>query len=205
MKSITHLLTVLRDQRTDKVKFVAYADRLMSVLCEEGFSYVTPCVSSVDVSTPTGLTVTGAAVNTSNVVAVSIIRAGDSLLGNLLRICPDVSVGKILIQRDEETALPKLFYSKLPSLKNKCVVLVDPMLATAGSANEAIRVLLANGAEEGNIYFLNVICCPEGIANLHAAYPNVTIVSAAMDSGLNERAFIVPGLGDYGDRYYGTA
>jgi uracil phosphoribosyltransferase len=79
------------------------------------------------------------------------------------------------------------------------------MLATGGSANEAIRVLLANGAQEENIYFFNVVCCPEGIANLHAAFPNVTVVSTEMDQGLNERSYIVPGLGDYGDRYYGTA
>jgi uracil phosphoribosyltransferase len=166
---------------------------------------VAACASSADVNTPTGQTVTGVEVNTSNVVAISIIRAGDSLLDNLLRICPDISAGKILIQRDEETALPKLFYSKLPSLVNKCVILVDPMLATGGSANEAIRVLLANGAQEENIYFFNVVCCPEGIANLHAAFPNVTVVSTEMDQGLNERSYIVPGLGDYGDRYYGTA
>jgi uracil phosphoribosyltransferase len=205
MKCIPHLLTALRDHRSDKVKFVAFADRLMSILCEEGLSYVAACASSADVNTPTGQTVTGVEVNTSNVVAISIIRAGDSLLDNLLRICPDISAGKILIQRDEETALPKLFYSKLPSLVNKCVILVDPMLATGGSANEAIRVLLANGAQEENIYFFNVVCCPEGIANLHAAFPNVTVVSTEMDQGLNERSYIVPGLGDYGDRYYGTA
>lgn len=157
-----------------------------------------------DIQTPTGASVSGVTVDTSNVVAVSIIRAGDSLLDNFLQICPDASVGKILIQRDEETTKPKLFYSKMPSVVGKCVVLVDPMLATGGSANEAIRILLENGASEDNIYFFNVICCPEGVANLHATYPKVTIISAAMDAGLNERAFIVPGLGDYGDRYFGT-
>ncbi len=147
----------------------------------------------------------GVVVDTSNIVAVSIIRAGDSLLGNFLRLCPHAAVGKVLIQRDEETAKPKLFYSKMPNLRDKCVILVDPMLATGGSANEAIRILIESGADEEKIYFFNVISCPEGIANMHAQYPKVTIISAEMDAGLNERAFIVPGLGDYGDRYFGTA
>lgn len=181
-----------------------YLHRFFQHCSEEGLSYVSSCIRHPEITTPTGAVVTGTEIDTSNVVAVSIIRAGDSLLGNFLRICPHAAVGKVLIQRDEETAKPKLFYSKIPNLRGKCVVLVDPMLATGGSANEAIRILIENGADEENIYFFNVICCPEGIANMHAVYPRVTIISTEMDAGLNERAFIVPGLGDYGDRYFGT-
>lgn len=104
-------------------------------------------------------------------MAVSIIRAGDSMLDVFMDVAPEASVGKILIQRDEETAQPVLFYSKLPPLAGKNVVLIDPMLATGGSARCAIEVLIKAGAEEGRITFLNVLCCPEGIRHLTAAFP----------------------------------
>lgn len=150
------------------------------------------------------MTVPGVELDVSSIVAISIIRAGDSMLDCFLRIVPEASVGKILIQRDEETAKPVFLYSKLPDLTNKTVILLDPMLATGGSANEAIRLLLTRGAVEENIAFFSVVSCPEGIANVSLKYPNVKLITAEVDSGLNERSYIVPGLGDYGDRYFGT-
>lgn len=137
--------------------------------------------------TPTGSTFDGESIDTEGIVAISIIRAGDSLLDCFTRIAPAATVGKILIQRDEETRLPVLFYSKLPPLQSKKVVILDPMLATGGSAKAAIQVVLDNGCKEEDIIFLNVVCCPEGIVNLLATYPAIRIVTGDIDAGLNDK------------------
>merc|ERR1711957_357982 len=107
--------------------------------------------------------------------------------------------------RDEATALPKLFYSKLPdNIKAQTVLLLDPMLATGGSAIAAIDVLVKAGVPAENIFFFNLLCCPEGARAMFKAYPQVRIVSACLDSHLDSRKYIIPGLGDFGDRYFGT-
>jgi uracil phosphoribosyltransferase len=170
---------------------------------EEGLSYVDP--QPIQITTPTGNVVQGEVVDASGIVAVSIIRAGDSLLDCFMKIAPEAAVGKILIQRDEETKQPVLFYSKLPVLVGKSVVLLDPMLATGGSAKAAIEVLLDKGAEESRITFITVVSCPEGLKAILAAYPKIKIVTGEIDAGLDAKAYIVPGLGDYGDRFYGTS
>lgn len=179
--------------------------------------------------TPTGSTFDGEAIDTDSIVAISIIRAGDSLLDCFTKIAPAAQIGKILIQRDEETRQPVLFYSKLPPLASKQVVLLDPMLATGGSAKAAIQVALDNGAKEENIIMFCVVCSPEGITKLLNDFPALRIIAGEIDAGLNDKvhyilsflfiwfffvnmycfplylqAYIVPGLGDYGDRFYGT-
>mmetsp|Transcript_18330 Transcript_18330/g.30720 ORF Transcript_18330/g.30720 Transcript_18330/m.30720 type:complete len:123 (+) Transcript_18330:539-907(+) len=121
-----------------------------------------------------------------------------------MKIAPEAAVGKILIQRNEETKMPVLYYSKLPPLAGRNIVLLDPMLATGGSAIAAIKVLIEQGAEENRILFLNVVSSPEGVGAILTAYPQLRIVTGEIDAGLNEKAYIVPGLGDYGDRFYGT-
>jgi uracil phosphoribosyltransferase len=124
-------------------------------------------------------------------------------LASLRSVCKSVRIGKILIQRDEETALPKLIYVKLPKdISKRKILLLDPMLATGGSANRAIGVLLEHGVLEENIVFLNLIAAPEGIAAMQAAYPRVRIITTMVDSHLNEKKFIMPGIGDFGDRYF---
>jgi uracil phosphoribosyltransferase len=178
----------------------------MRVIGEEGLSYVNP--REVSVTTPVGPEHVFRVIESdaSPIVIVSIIRAGDSLLDVMMELIPESAVGKILIQRDEETAEPKLFYSKLPpSLVNKTILLVDPMLATGGSAVVAIQILLEKpGVEQKNIFFLNVVSCPEGLKKLQDAFPEITIVTGCIDGGLNEKSYIVPGLGDFGDRYFST-
>merc|ERR1719336_1149869 len=137
--------------------------------------------------------------------AVDIVRSGGILLEAVRRICPELKTAKILIQRDEETALPKLFYSKLPdNISDYQVILCDPMLATGGSALMAVQVLKDAGVAEEAILFLNVLSCPEGLKAMAEKAPGVRILTAVVDERLNEQKFIVPGLGDYGDRYYGT-
>ena len=121
---------------------------------------------------------------------------------------PAVRVGKILIQRDEEhpDKIAKLFYSKLPKeIKDLHVLLCDPMLATGGSAVKALQVLVDDyDCDPTKIIFANMICCPEGLKRLGEAYPMVKIVTACIDEKLNDQKFIVPGIGDYGDRFFNT-
>ena len=141
----------------------------------------------------------------SSLCAVSILRAADCMLGEVRVMMPSVAVGKILIQRDEETALPTLFYSKLPpDVAMRQVLLLDPMLATGGSAVKAIECLVEKGVRPENIIFVNIVCVREGIAAIHSKYPQVKIVTGAIDPILNSKSYIVPGLGDFGDRYFGT-
>ena len=138
----------------------------------------------------------------SKVVLVPVLRAGLSMLDIALELIPGASVGYVGMQRDESTAIAHSYYCKLPPLAGCHVLLLDPMLATGGSAAAAIDQLLAAGAV--HISLLCVVAAPEGIAKLKSAYPDLSIVTAALDRELNERSYILPGLGDFGDRLYGT-
>ena len=137
------------------------------------------------------------------VVFVPILRAGLGLLDGILPLVPEASVAHVGIKRDEATALPLPYYANLPDhLATADVFLLDPMLATGGSACEAARQLKAAGATR--ITMICVVSCPEGLSAMQRMHPEVPIVTAAIDHGLNERNYIVPGLGDAGDRYFGT-
>ena len=144
----------------------------------------------------------------TEICAVSIVRSGDALLEIVRDILPGCKVGKILIQRDEShpKKLPKLFYSKLPpNVQDMHVLLCDPMLATGGSAITALDVLVnGNKVDPTKIIFANMICAPQGLRALAGAYRDVKIVTAMVDKELNEEKYIVPGLGDYGDRFFNT-
>ncbi|RHY56557.1 hypothetical protein DYB34_007074 [Aphanomyces astaci] len=220
MKSLKSLHLMLRDRRTPHAQFKHFADRLMRILAEE--SLASCAMEYATVWTPTGAEYSGM-VPTNNVCAVSIIRAGDALLDAVLHCVPSIAVGtslarhlflayhiegKILIQRNENTIekSPILFYSKLPPriAGYGRVLLVDPMLATGGSAKLAIQTLINAGVEEQNIVFANVVACPHGIHAVFEEFPHIKIVTSALDPDLNEYKYIVPGLGDYGDRYYNT-
>jgi len=197
------LHTTFRDRHCPRQTFVTTSDRLVQLLIEEAFGLLPP--TPITVETPCG-PYEGVALATENeLCAVSILRAADCMLGVMRSIMPGIPVGKILIQRDEATALPQLMYSKLPpNLAQRHVLLFDPMLATGGSAIAAIRVLIEQGALENQILFINIVCCQEGVTAIQAAYPLVWIVTSAIDPVLNDKKYIVPGLGDFGDRYFGT-
>lgn len=204
-RAITMLFTILRNKSTTQRDYVNASDRLMTILAEEGLARL-PCVVEATITTPCGSYTGLSAPPTHQICCVDIIRSGGILLEAVRKVAPDSKTAKILIQRDEETAPPKLFYSKLPSdIKDLHVVLCDPMLATGGSAMMAIQVLKDAGVKEENILFINVLSCPEGLKKLAEDAPGVTVLTAAVDSGLNEAKLIVPGLGDFGDRYYGTS
>lgn len=139
---------------------------------------------------------------------MSIVRSGDALVESFRECLPGVSVGKILIQRNEESKEKEAeyFYSKVPpKIADMDVVLCDPMLATGGSAKAAIEVLVQKyNVSTKRIIFANMISCPEGLKAMEEAYPEVKIVTACVDDCLNDQKYIVPGIGDYGDRFFNT-
>lgn len=196
------IATVIRDVTTPTEQFVFYADRLNRILIEEALEFLP--YSRKEVRTPTHATYDGIGF-CQKLCGVSIMRAGESMESGLRAVCRGCRIGKILIQRDEETATPKMYYSKLPEdIARRFVLLLDPMLATGGSANAAIDVLIENGVPEANIIFVNLVCCPEGLKGVFSQHPNIRIVSAICDEGLNEKKYILPGMGDFGDRYFGN-
>ncbi|KAF7329890.1 Uracil phosphoribosyltransferase [Mycena kentingensis (nom. inval.)] len=194
------LYTIIRSKETNRGDFLFYSDRIIRLLVEEGLNHL-PVVKKV-VETPTGATYEGVGFE-GKICGVSILRAGEAMEAGLREVCRSVRIGKILIQRDEETALPKLFYSKFPQdIASRYVLLLDPMLATGGSAMKAIEVLMEHGVPEERIIFINLISAPEGLRNFCGKYPQVKVITGWIDQGLNERAYIIPGLGDFGERRY---
>jgi uracil phosphoribosyltransferase len=156
-----------------------------------------------EISVQTPLTETQGAQLARPLVCVPILRAGLGLLDGILPLVPEAVVAHVGIKRNEETALPHAYYANLPTnLSGADVFLLDPMLATGGSACEAARQLKEAGALR--ITMLCVVSCPEGLAAMKQAHPEVAIFTAAIDAGLNDQCYIVPGLGDAGDRYFGT-
>ena len=194
-KQLLGLYTIIRDKETKRSDFIFYSDRIIRLLVEEGLNHLP--VSPKMITTDTNQQFEGVSF-LGKICGVSIVRAGESMEQGLRDCCRSVRIGKILIQRDEETAMPKLFYEKLPEdIAERFVFLLDPMLATGGSAIMATDVLLKRGVLPERIFFLNLICSEEGIANYHARFPNVRIVTGALDAGLDDNKYLVPGLGDF--------
>ncbi len=194
-------MTVIRSSCT-REEFIFHSDRVIRFLVEEALNNL-PFVEK-SVTTPTESVYHGA-IPLGKICGVSIMRAGEAMETALRDVCRSVRIGKILIQRDEKTALPKLFYSKLPpDISSRHVLLLDPMLATGGSMIKAIDVLIDHGVPEDHIILVNLICCKEGLENVFKSYPSVSIVTGAVDPILDDSKYIIPGLGDFGCRYFGT-
>ncbi|EIW62273.1 PRTase-like protein [Trametes versicolor FP-101664 SS1] len=194
------LYTIIRDKDTSRGDFLFYSDRIIRLLVEEGLNHLP--VLPKTVQTPTGATYEGVGFE-GKICGVSILRAGEAMEAGLREVCRSVRIGKILIQRDEETAQAKLFYSKLPpDIEKRYVLLLDPMLATGGSAIKAVEVLKEHGVPEERIIFVNLIASPEGLKNFCTKYPTTKVITGWIDEGLNEKAYIIPGLGDFGERRY---
>jgi len=194
------LLTMIRDKNTVRGDFIFYSNRIIRLLVEEGLNHL-PVIPH-PVTTPTGRVYSGVKFQ-GKICGVSIMRAGEAMEQGLRDCCRSVRIGKILIQRDEETSMPKLFYDKLPEdIAERFVLLLDPMFATGGSASMAVDVLISRGVPEERIVFLNLIASPEGIRSFADRFPKLRIVTAFVDQGLDEKNYIIPGLGDFGDRFY---
>ena len=193
-----HLLTQLRDVETPPPTFRTLAKRLTIALVLEAVRGL-PTVE-IEVETPLERT-TGRLVS-PNLVAVPILRAGLGMLEAVTELFPEVSVGYVGLERDEQTLEPTSYYEKVPELAGRHVLLLDPMLATGGSAAGAIAALSKRAPAE--IRFVCVVAAPEGVEKLTREHPDVPVFAAALDRELDERGYILPGLGDFGDRLFGT-
>jgi uracil phosphoribosyltransferase len=192
-------LAVLRDKRTAPDEFRRVATRISVLLAAEALRAVPVEATSVD--TPLG-PADGRRM-ASEVVVVPVLRAGLGMLDAVLELVPSARVGYIGLQRDERTAVASQYYSKLPNhLDRAFVLMIDPMLATGGSASAAIELLRRAGARRVRI--VCIVAAPEGVAVVERDHPDVDIYTPVVDSHLNAQKYIVPGLGDFGDRLYGT-
>lgn len=193
-----HLMAGLRDKRTDPHQFRQLADTLSEILFLEATRRIACKMATIE----TPLESTDAEVLERGLAVVPILRAGLGMLAPALRLFPDVSVGYVGLERSHETAVAARYYCKLPALRDRFSLCCDPMLATGGSASQAITFMKDAGATE--VTMVCVVAAPEGVAELQDKHPDVPIVAAALDRALNDQKYILPGLGDFGDRLYGT-
>ena len=199
---VAHRITVLRDENTPSPVFRRAVAEIAALLAYEATRELH--VQRINVRTPTGLEAPGVKLQAPGPLLVPILRAGLGLLDGFLSVLPEAEVGIVGLRRNEETFEPEQYAQKLPAdLAGRDVFVLDPMLATGGSLAVACQLLLDRGAER--ITAVSVISAPEGVNRVREACPTVRIVTAALDPGLNERAFIVPGLGDAGDRLFGQS
>jgi uracil phosphoribosyltransferase len=197
---ITDDLSHLRDQQTELASFRRHSDQICQLLFAEairGLEFV-----DRPITTPLEIEMSSKRLK-DEVVVVPVLRAGLAMLFGALHLLPKSKVGFVGLQRDETTAIAFEYYWKLPQIrKNSVVIITDPMLATGGSLLHLLRKISPLSPKE--IRIVCVIAAPEGLALIRKEYPNVDIFTAAVDDHLNESKYIVPGLGDYGDRYFGT-
>ncbi|EOR01585.1 Uracil phosphoribosyltransferase [Wallemia ichthyophaga EXF-994] len=194
------LMTIIRDKTTSRGEFIFYADRLIRLIIESGLN-VLPTIPK-HITTETGEKFQGVGFE-GKVCGVSILRAGEAMESALRECLRSVRIGKVLVQRNEQTGEAHLYYAKLPEdIHERFVLLLDPMLATGGSAIRAIEVLLSRGVQQEKIVFLNVLSAPEGLNVMYEKYPKMKIITGWVDRQLDQHNYIVPGLGDFGDRYF---
>lgn len=194
-------LAHLRDINTDIRRFRFHSDQICHLLFAEAIKGLQ--FRSVEIETPVAKTVVEKLAD--EIVVVPVFRAGLAMLFGALQLLPKSKIGFVGYARDEETAQAKEYYWKLPQLTEHSVVIVtDPMLATGGTILHMLHRLTELGQKPKEIRVVSVVASPEGIQAVHKEFPEVVIVCAAVDQGLNEKKYIVPGLGDYGDRYFGT-
>jgi uracil phosphoribosyltransferase len=192
-------VTILRDKNTDSESFRAVLQRVSNILAVELSKEFS--LTQTEIETPLENT-TGVKLS-NDVILVPVLRAGLGMVNGFLQIIPEAKVGHIGLQRDEETLKPVEYYYKVPkNLESAEVVILDPMLATGGSASEALKYLKKRGASK--MAFACIVAAPQGIEKINSEHPDVKIFAAAIDRELNSKGYIVPGLGDAGDRTFGT-
>ncbi|MEO7062716.1 MAG: uracil phosphoribosyltransferase [Dokdonella sp.] len=197
---VQHKLTLLRKKSTSTVEFRRLLGELSALMAYE-ITRDLP-LREVAIETPVGPT-TGHLIEGKKIVFVPILRAGIGLLDGMLGVVPGARVGHVGLYRDEETLRPVEYYLRLPrDMHHRDAIVVDPMLATGNSAIAALDRVKA--ALPRSLRFVCLVSCPEGLANLRNKHPDVPVFTAAIDERLNDRGYIVPGLGDAGDRYFGT-
>ena len=197
---IQHKLAILRSERTSVKEFRELISEIAGLMCYEATRNLP--TREVEVKTPVA-TAKCRMLAGKKLAIIPILRAGLGMVDSMVDMIPSAKIGHIGLYRDPETHMPVEYYCKLPEdIGNRQVFVVDPMLATGGSAVAAIDFLKKHGCK--NIIMMNIIGCPEGVKTVQDAHPDVDIYLAAQDEKLNEHAYIVPGLGDAGDRIFGT-
>ncbi|WP_395151037.1 uracil phosphoribosyltransferase [uncultured Allofournierella sp.] len=197
---VQHKVSHLRDKNTGTKEFKELVSELAMLLCYEATRDLP--TEEVEIETPIAIAKTRV-LSGRKLALVPILRAGLGMVDGMLSLLPAAKVGHIGLYRNEETLEPVEYYCKLPSdIAERDVLVLDPMLATGGSAADAISQIKKRGAK--SIKFLAILAAPEGLERLHNAHPDVDIYVAALDEKLNENGYIVPGLGDAGDRIFGT-
>ena len=197
---VAHKLTILRDKNTSVKDFRELVSEIGMLITYEATRDLP--LTTKEVETPICKTV-APTLKGKKFAVVPILRAGLGLVDGVLRMVPSARVGHIGMYRDEETLEPHVYFCKMPKdISERDIMIVDPMLATGGSAKDAIAQIKKRGAK--HIKFIGLLAAPEGLKALHEAHPDVDIYCGAVDERLNEHGYIVPGLGDAGDRIFGT-
>ena len=198
---IRHKIAILRDERTSMKEFRELIEEITTLMTYESLKEGVP-TTEIEVKTPLE-TCKQTVIADNSIVVVPILRAGLGMVNGVHVLFPSAKVGHIGMCRNEETLLPETYYCKLPTgIEDKLVLLLDPMLATGGSACDAIQLLKAKGCR--HIKFMAIIGAPEGIAKVAETHPDVDVYVSTVDRCLNEHGYILPGLGDAGDRLFGT-
>lgn len=196
---ISHKLAILRDERTPPFQFRMLIDEISYLMMFEA----TRDLSLREVSVKTPVASTKAKKLDTKLMICPILRAALGMLDSVFKLIPDASVGFLGFQRDEKTAQAEFFYAKLPNdADTRTAIIIDPMFATGGTAIDAVKFLKQKGVK--NIKFIAIIAAPEGLARFSEVYPDVEVFTASIDERLNEKNYIVPGLGDAGDRVFNT-
>lgn len=197
---VSHKLTILRNKKTGTKEFREIIGEISSILCYEAMKDAK--LQDIEIETPICKT-TGKMLDEDKYAFVPILRAGTGMLDGLIQTMPNAKIGHIGMYRNEETLKPVKYFYKTPSdIQNREVIILDPMLATGGSGIDAITMIKESGAKK--IKFLCIIAAPEGLEKMQEIHPDVDIYCATIDEKLNEKGYIVPGLGDAGDRIFGT-
>ena len=197
---VTHKISILRKESTSTKEFRELISELATILCYEALKDAN--LKEVEIKTPITKT-SGNFLNEDEYAFVPILRAGMGMIDGVLNVIPNAKIGHIGLYRNEETLEPIEYYCKLPkNIESKTVIILDPMLATGGSGSEAISMIKKRGVKK--IKFLAIIAAPEGLEKIKNDHPDVEIYAACKDSHLNDSGYIVPGLGDAGDRIFGT-
>jgi uracil phosphoribosyltransferase len=204
--AVDYLIGLLRDKTISTSQFRMYSNRIIRLIIEETLAF--EANQEIVKESPMGFYKTmHNPSKDSDYCVLSILRSGNSMVEQFLEIIPGIYVGVVLVQRNENTEdkRPIFFFEKLPkNVADKKVFLLDPLLATGGSASATIEVLKSKGVKEENIFFLNMISCEEGIKQMFSKYPQIKILTAKVDKYLLPNKYIAPGIGDFGDRFYGT-
>lgn len=200
---IRGLHTFVRNRDTPRDEFIFYSKRLIRLVIEYALSLLP--YETVIVTTPQNETYEGKRSSAKKICGVSILRAGETMEDALTEVCQDIPLGKILIQTSRETGEPELYYLRLPKhIKKHRVILMDATVATGAAAMMAIRVLLDHDVPEENIYLVSLLMAVSGVHTIAYAFPKVNIVTTAVDPKINEKFHVLPGIGNFGDRYFGT-